>query len=260
MTLVSTIITDAYRQSNLIAVGTTETTAQQTEALRYLSRIVKGVFGAEAGENLEAFPIGSTNINRPSGYPWWNTVPDDTDWFVPENIRVMLNLSQSVTLYLHPEPDDGSRFAAIDVAGTLSTNPVTIYGNGRLIENAQSITLNTDNANSEWFYRSDMANWQKYAPIAIDDTFPFPEEFDDYFITMLALRINPSYGAMIDDQSNAMLRKVSRQLKARYRSKIPQRSELGLIRMPVVSADREFLTNDYTIYNPNTLFDKGWPI
>jgi hypothetical protein len=49
LTLVSEIITDAFRQSNLVAVGTTPTTEETTEALRYLNRIVKSVFGNEAG-------------------------------------------------------------------------------------------------------------------------------------------------------------------------------------------------------------------
>src|SRR3546814_19127941 len=86
MTLVSQIITDSFRKSNLIAIGTTPTAAQQTEALRYLNRMVKPVFGDEVGEPLTALPIGSLTIDRTSGYPWWDTVPDG-DWFVPKNTR-----------------------------------------------------------------------------------------------------------------------------------------------------------------------------
>src|SRR3546814_13330053 len=93
MTLVSQIITDSFRKSNLIAIGTTPTAAQQTEALRYLNRMVKSVFGDEVGEPLTALPIGSLNIDRPSGYPWWDTVPAG-DWFVPTNTRTVFNSSE----------------------------------------------------------------------------------------------------------------------------------------------------------------------
>lgn len=258
MTTVTQIITDAFRQSNLLAITASPTTAQQTEALRYLNRIVKSVFGNEAGDPLVAFPIGSDNIERPSGYPWWNTVPDN-DWFVPKNIRVMLNLDQSVSLYLHPAPDDGTRFAAIDASGTLATYPVTVYGNGNRIENSLSISLDTDGFDAEWFYRADIANWQKYFPLTLVDTFPFPEEFDDFFITMLAIRLNPSYGTSLDPQSQAVFDRAKTQLRARYAQNIPVRSELALIRMSRLAADRDQWGSSYWLYQPNAMFDKGWP-
>jgi len=258
MTTVTQLITDAFRQSNLLAITASPTPAQQQEALRYLNRILKSVFGNEAGDPFSTFPIGKKNITRPSGYPWWNTVPDN-DWFVPKNTRVMLNLDQSVNLYLHPAPDDGSRFAAIDVSGTLATNPVTVYGNGNMIENNETVVLNTDGFDAEWFYREDLANWVKYAPIVEVDNFPFPEEFDDFFITLLAMRLNPSYGSSLDPQSEKIFERSRAQLRARYNQVIPTRSELGLIRPSKLAADRDQWGNTYWLYNPSSMFDKGWP-
>src|SRR3546814_16128077 len=95
----------------------------------------KSVVGDEVGEPLTALPIGSLNIDRPSGYPWWDTVPDG-DWFVPKNTRAVFNLEAPLDLYLHPEPDDGSRLAVVDVAGNLATHTVPLHGHGRLIEGA----------------------------------------------------------------------------------------------------------------------------
>lgn len=258
MTTVTQIITDAFRQSNLLAITASPTTAQQDEALRYLNRIVKSVFGNEAGDPFTAFPIGKKNISRPAGYPWWNTVPDN-DWFVPKNIRVMLNLDQSVNLYLHPAPDDGSRFAAVDVSNDLASNPVTVYGNGNTIDGATSIILDTDGFDAEWFYRADLGNWQKYAPLALTDTFPFPEEFDFFFIIQLAIAMNPAYGTALDQQTQLTYSRARGQLRARYTQEIPTRSELGLIRMPKVAADRDQWGNTYWLYQPNAMFDKGWP-
>lgn len=258
MTLTSQIITDAYRQSNLLAIGTVPTADQQTEALRYLNRIVKSVFGNEAGDPLEVFPVGRNNIQRPSGYPWWNTVPDN-DWFVPKNIRIMLNLDEPVSLYLHPEPDDGSRFAVIDASENVSTFNATVYGNGRLIESALTQVLNTDGVDKEWFYRADLGNWMLYAPLIYSTPFPFPEEFDDYFITILAIRLNPQYGVQLDPQSKMIFDRSLRQLRARYTQDIPTRSELALIRMPKTSYDRDIWGTSYRYYNPNSMFDKGWP-
>jgi hypothetical protein len=259
MTLVSQIITDAFRVSNTIPLNADPTAPQQVEALRFLNRQVKSVLGNEIGDALTAFPIGRHGITRPAGYPWWNTVPDN-DWFVPENTRTILNIDTSgINLYLHPDPDDGARFAAIDTSGTLATYPVTVYGNGRTIETAASITLNTNGLDSEWFYRGDLGNWQKYSPIILTDTFPFPEEFDDYFITLLAIRLNPSYGTTLDDQTSMIFKRSQSQIRARYSQNVQARSELGLTRPAKVAADRDRWGNDYWLYNPNGMFDKGWP-
>lgn len=258
MTLVSDIITDAHRLGNILAIGDTPTDEEFTEGLRYLNRIVKSVFGNEAGEPFTAFPIGRGHIQHPSGYPWWDQVPSN-DWFVPKNTRVMLNLTTAQDLYLHPDPDDGSRFAMIDVGENLDTCPVTVYGNGRLFEEAFSQTFNTPGYDAEWWYRADLGNWLKYAPLTLTDDFPFPEEFDDFFIGLLAVRINPAYGVQMDPQAQQMLQRSAKQLKARYKQIIPVRSELGLIRPARVAADRDLWGNTYWLYQPNAMFDKGWP-
>ena len=258
MTITQQIITDAYRASNLIGVGESPDLAQQDEALRYLNRIVKSALGNEVGDILNSFPIGRKDISRPAGYPWWNDTPDN-DWFVPKNTRLMCNLDNPVEVFLHPDPDDGSRLGAIDVPGNFSTNPLTIHGNGRLIEGATSVVLNVDETDKEWFYRADLGSWMLYSPLGIADDFPFPEEFDDFFVILLAVRLNPSYNTSIDAQGKEIFERSSRQFKARYTQNIQVRSELGLIRMPKTAYDRDVWNDSYWLYNPNSMFDKGWP-
>ena len=259
MTLVSDIITDAHRVSNILAIGDTPSDEENAEGLRYINRIVKSVFGNEVGDPLEPFPIGRKGISRPSGYPWWDTVPSN-DWFVPKNTRVMLNVDTTgLNLYLHPAPDPGSRFAALDVSNDLSTFPVIVHGNGNTIDGVDTLTLDTDGFNAEWFYREDLGQWQKYAPLLLTDTFPFPLEFDDYFVTLLACRINPSYGVQMDVQTQKIMQRSKSQLAARYTQEIPVRSELALIRPTRMAADRDQWGNTYWLYQPNSMFDKGWP-
>lgn len=257
MTTVYQIIVDAYRQSNLIAIGVSPTTLQETEALRYLNRLVKSVFGYEAGDPLTGLAIGANNISRPSGYPE-DPLPGN-DWFVPKNVRVNLNLTESVSLYLHPTPNDGSRFACVDASDNLATYPVTVNGNGALIEGSTSITLNTNGLSREWFYRADMAEWVRYSPLTMFDTFPFPEEFDDFFILMLAFRLNPAYERTLDPQSQVMLSRAKSQFQARYTQEVPVRSELALIRLAKVAADRDQWGTSYSLESPEHMFNKGYP-
>jgi hypothetical protein len=258
MTTVAQIITDAYRQSNLLAVGTSPTSAEETEALRYLNRLVKSVFGSEIGESLTAFPIGSENYTTPAGYPGYDTVPD-SNWFVPKNSRLMLNLNQSINLYLHPTPDDGTRFAVNDLASSLVASPVTVYGNGRLIENSTSLTLDTNGLAREWFYRADQGNWVRYSSLIAADTFPFPEEFDDFFITMLAIRINPAFGSSLDGQSQLVLTRSTKQLKARYSQNIPMAPDIALIRMSQMSSDRDQWSTASFDFSDESRFNRGNP-
>jgi len=258
MTTVYQIIVDAYRQSNLIAIGVEPTQIQESEALRYLNRLVKSVFGNEAGENLEALPLGRNEIDKPSGFPWYGDTPGG-NFFIPLNKRLNLNLSAPTTVYLHPMPEDGARVAIVDVSKNLATNPLTISGNGRLIEGNFNLTVNTNSANIEWFYRADLGDWQKISPLGILDTFPFPEEFDDLFILMLAFRLNPSYERQLDPQSGEILRRSKTQFRARYHNIIQARSELGLLRTSRMTGDRDYwyYANDY--YDPQYSFNFGRP-
>ena len=255
MTLVSQIIIDAFRQSNLLALTASPTASQASEALRYLNRIVKSTIGNEAGDNLSSFPIGKNTYNRPAGYPWWDEEPDG-QWFVPADTRLMVNTVRPFTVYLNPDPDDGCRLAVTAASTNLVTNPLTINGNGRLVDGQANLVLTS---NAEFFYRADTASWMRYTPLTSSDTFPFPEEFDDYFITMLAMRLNPSYGASLAPESQEVFRRSKTQLRARYTQTEPQRSELGLLRLSKMAADRDQWGSIYNIYNAAAMFNKGWP-
>jgi len=259
MTTVGQIIIDAYRQSNLLSINSNPTDIQNTEGLRYLDRIVRSIYGNEAGELLEAFPIGRNNIQAPAGYPWYDQTPYP-DWFVPMNKRLILNLDGPATIYLHPNPDDGARFGILDVSGNLSTYPLTIFGNGKLIDGLNEEVFSTNGVNQEWFYRADLGNWVTTVPISdLAGTFPFPEEFDDLFITYLAMRLNPSYGMQLNPQIQDVLRRAKEQLRARYHTVIQTHSEFGLLRLPQTAVDRYLYGPQLGYYDANSTFNMGYP-
>jgi len=258
MTTVTQIITDAYRQSNLLAINSSPTDPQLAEGLRYYNRIVNSVLGNEAGENLQPFPIGRNNISRPSGYPWAGTTPS-FDWFVPLNTRLMFNLTESADIYLSPVPEDGARLGVCDVSGNLTTNNVTLHGNGRNIEGSNTITLSTDGLEREWFFREDLGDWVRAVPLTYTDESPFPTEFDDMFISMLAMRLNPSYGVQMDAQTAEIFRRARSQFRARYHNTIEVHSEDGLIRLPRTSTDRYLWGTRYGMYDPQGAFNRGYP-
>lgn len=256
MTVVSKIISDAYRLTNLTALGTAPNLAQQNEGLDYLNRLVKSVYGYEAGEPLQPIPIGRNNIERPQGFPYFEGLPDN-NWVVPVNHQLMLNLTSPLTFYLHPMPQDGARLALSDLSGNLSTNPATLVGNGRKIEGQTSLVINTDNVYIAWFYRADTGSWERVTNLTISDNMPFPEEFDDMFIILLAARINPSYAQGLDEQSSLLLRRLRTQFRARYKQVTPVNSEAGLIVMPHSDRLRDRYADWWYDYDPSSLFNVG---
>lgn len=209
MSLVSDIITAAYRETNLIPLANVPNANQIAETLPLLNTLVLSTVGHEAGDRLHDLTIGGTYDESDYANNW-----------VPVNARLVLNLSAPInTLYLDPNPKTGQRAAFVDVDNNLATYPLTINGNGRNIETLAAVTLNVSGDKREWLYRGDIGNWVKITSLVSTDQFPFPADFDDFFTTMLALRINPRYGQSIAPETGEILKRAKRNLVSRYRSK-----------------------------------------
>ena len=258
MTTVASIIQSALRETNLLPLGVTASTAQQTEAFGLLTTIVAGVLGNEAGELMTPFPLGQNDIESPQGYPWWsNELPGNI--FVQTNTRVMCNLTAAGNINLHPRPHDGARMGIVDVSNNFATNPLTIFGNGRNIEGEPEMTYSTNGEVREWIYREDLGNWVTVLPLDLAGNMPWPPEFDDMFIIMLAMRLNPRYGQVMHPASMEALKAAMRKFSARYKqSDSQQPSEDGLL----------YLTNYYRYYgrfanrqygDPSDYFNSGYP-
>lgn len=230
MTVVSSIIKDALRETNIIPIGKTPTDAEYAEGLSRLQTLIDSVKGNEAGENLTPYAIGRNEINSPSAYPWYNdSLPSDV--YLPLNVRLMLNLNSVGQANLHPRPYDGSRIAVVDVSQNLGSYGFTLVGNGRSIEGDDAVTLEDGGMSREWMYRADTGNWVRVTDITLTSDMPYPREFDDMFIILLATRLNPRYGQSLDPASQMMLSRARSQFRARYRQVIQVDSEEGLLRL-----------------------------
>lgn len=208
MTLVSTIITKAYRQSNIIPIGTTPTVNEAAEGLDLLNNIIRSSIGNEVNDECIDINVGGP-WDESGLYPAW----------LPNNARLLLNVSAATTFYLDPLPEDGQRLAVVDILGTLGTYNIIISGNGRLIENAAFFTLNTNFQTREWMYQAETGNWTRMTPLAASDQMPFPDTFDDYFILALNLRLAPIHNQQIAPENMALLKRGQRNIRARYRNK-----------------------------------------
>lgn len=248
MSLISDIITEAYRESNLIAVGTTETAAEQAEALKLLGRFINSLFGEESGELFQAINIGHNNVDY--DFTFYDGIED---WYIPLNVRLMLNLEGPKSTKLHPYPCDGARLSVIDISKNLDENNFTLQGNGRTIQGQPSITLNEDGFNGEWFYRDDIGDWSKLTNLELTDPSPFPTKYDDLLIIGLALRLAPRTGTPLSAESVSTYNSLLKKIKAQYTQNIPKSSELGLIRTPGIRWIRGY-------YSWPEAFNRGYPV
>lgn len=232
MTLASDIITRAYRESNLVTLAAGETTAQQTEALPLLNEQILSAIGFEAGAELRDLNIGGEFDQSQVAAQ-----------FVPANARLVLNLAAATTLKLSPCPYEGQRLAVADAAGNLGTNNLVLDGNGRQIEAAATLALSTNGTVRQWLYRADTANWVKLTELATSDAMPLPVEFDSFFTTRLAMRLNPRYGQAIKQETLNELARIEGKLRARYRKPRPHQD---MDTLSLLNGRRSGLTQGYT--------------
>lgn len=250
MTLISSIIADAFRESNILPLGKAPNTNQATEALRLLNALFSAIYGDEAGEGLTDWPLG--NYGRES--PGYDIAYTDQCIDHPTiNRRLIAVNTEARTVYLTLRPQDGARMGIADPFGRLATVPVTLDANGRTIESALTLVLNTNGLNREWFYRADLGDWVRLTEKADTDEMPFPADFDNFFITLLAIRLNPRYGRVMDDQSAMIYKSERKKFVARYLQSMPLEI-LDDISWPFMSTQSYDQQREFS---SNRAFDRG---
>lgn len=223
MTLVSDIIQQAYRDANLIPIGTDPSTNESAEALKRLQVLILSVLGVEAGEALTTLAVGNNNVSEPS-----DLVPAPPS-YLPLNVRVVANLEGAEELFLNPNPQDGSRLAVIDASANFATYNLTLNGNGRKVDGATTDVLSTDSQSIQYFYRADLGDWKVITSLATSDEMPFPEEFDDLFVIMLSMRLVPRNSQPMSAESLAAMERSREQFRARYTQIINTPADIGVL-------------------------------
>jgi hypothetical protein len=235
VTTATVIIQAALREGNLIPAGKSPTTAEQTEALERLNRLVSGVFGYELGENLSDWMAPTPQRTAPvaANYPQgpllngidaaipFNPQLDVSQWpYPPPNSRIVFGRVTS-TVYFPEAPSDGARMAVVMGSGAGDGGDdgeiLTLDGNGRTIEGANTLELTTPFPARSWFYRADLADWLLIEDVALEDEMLFPSELDDAWICGLAIRLAPRYSKATAVETATAYKNAMGNLKTQYR-------------------------------------------
>lgn len=226
--LASDCINYALREQNMIPLGGTAPTSWQTEALIMLNSLTRTLFSHELKSRLRdwTIPFPSAVNNILADFP---ELPYDTNALPavsndlllnpPCNVRLLCASTSAVakTVYFPWDPFDGARIAFVDLGIDAA---FTLNGNGRLIDGSADAVfypVSALNATTTWFYRADLGQWKTVADMGLSDATPLPDEYDDYFVTALSIRLSARFrqdiGAATMMRYNDMLSKI----KQRYR-------------------------------------------
>lgn len=251
MTLISSLIQDAFREGNILPLGRVPNANQLAEALRLYQQNIRSIYGDDAGEDLSDWPLGSFNVDEPG------IVDPRTADMVQRptiNSRLIATNAAASRVYLTPYPQDGSRMGIADPFARLATVPVTLDANGRTIEGSPTVVLNVNGTYQEWFYRADKCGWVKLTALLATDENPFPDDFDLFFICGLAMRLNPRFGREMDPQSAMVFKSNRRQFIARYLQSQPLEVD-DSISWPFMSTQS---FNSQREFSSNRAFNRGW--
>lgn len=251
MTLISSIITDAYRSDNIFGLRKVPDAFQVAEALRLFQQNINSIYGGDAGEPLSDWPLGAFSVDEPGFVD-----PRTTDLIQRPTInqRLLATNLAALTVYLTAYPQDGARMAIADPFSRLAAFPVTLDANGRTIEGNPTLVLNVDGTFQEWFYRADKGDWVKLTALVETDENPFPDAFDIFFICGLAMRLNPRYGRTMDTQTAAAFKVNRRQFIARYLQSQPLEVD-DSISWPFMSTQGY---DQQRAFSSNRAFNRGW--
>jgi hypothetical protein len=214
--LATQAIERAYRQAAIKRIGASFTSDEYNEGLDHLNGFIDSLFGAEIGEQLtdvqvpliqrttndpnanfnQGFPSNLTNIDQPIG------AVEDTSvdqYVLAPNSRVLNRITTPQTVFFPQNPQDGAR---ISIVNTGATATMTLDGNGRRIDGANTASFLSSGTQITYFYRADLGEWKPITQLTLTDTLPLPAEFDRLLICGTAIsltaldEINPTQGTM----------------------------------------------------------------
>jgi hypothetical protein len=164
VTVISLLITDAFREGNILPLGKAPTDNQVTEALRLYQQNIRSIYGGDAGENLTDWPLGSFAYDEPqlSSLSHADCIqrPRSTNRADRDEHRSAQDrLFDAVPAGWRSHGDCGPVWPARGF-------PVTLDANGRTIEGNPTVVLNVNGTFQEWFYRADKGNWVKLTSLS----------------------------------------------------------------------------------------------
>lgn len=198
MATVNDLVRQAFRQENLKAVSQTISDAEMAEGVEIFNEIWENIIGSTLGEKLNDWPVPpSAAVSQAREFPLLprdESLPYDTYAYPQQNYNIVSNLGGAQTVYLKQNPSDGARMGLVNIGPSYAVNPLTINANGRLIEGASSLVLDSFTATPiRWFYRADLSEWVRITEFTGTEDSPLPKQFNRFWRCAVAIDLCPRY-------------------------------------------------------------------
>lgn len=229
MTILSDIITPAYREANFKAQSQTLTAVEQSEGLALLQSLTDSLVAMVIGTRPTPWYIPSPMKTSAKAYNY-PAVPGDPGiqppqdpLYPPPNTRLFLKNTTAEVVYFQYQPEDGAVMEYVDAGHTAT---VTFDGNGMFfgltgLDTTYAVTSKsgqvTRNAPIQWVFRGDRAAWVAIETLTADGEMPFPSMFTDYWVTALSIRLAPRFGNDPRETTILRWREMVRFIALQYR-------------------------------------------
>jgi hypothetical protein len=198
-------IKKALRKLRVIEAGSNPTSAELTDCLDYLNKLLAEIVGFGGSHQLRTKTIDSS----------YEASPRDPA------IRLLCRHSGAITITLpsvgQMEIYDGMRIGIVDVSNNAATHNITVARNNWLLEGATSdLTLSTNNINRVWMFRGDLGDWKRAVDLGADDTLPFPTDLDNSMALILAQELGGEFGQSLRRSDEALAKTARIKLSSKY--------------------------------------------
>lgn len=248
MTTIGTIVGRAFREGNLIPIGTDPTAAELAEGVAALNGFVTALYGFDLGVELTDWPVPPPQRSAPvaAQYP---LAPPRADlpsavWpYPPVNTRLTVSIATATTVYLPEKPNDGARMAVVDVGASAT---LTLNANGRKINSATTATFAAGASAVEYFYRADLGMWKTIATLVEADENPLPAKYDDLLICGTSMRLAPRFGKTSAAETIGVYGARLKSAKLQYKQPTPALVSIG----ELVRSTQSYQTGANDGFNP----------
>lgn len=237
MTTAREIIQLGYREANFTAQQGVLTSDELSEGLTILQGVQDSLAGLVTGIRLTPWYVpspqrtGARSAEYPAAYGEAD-VSAEQQKFPPANARLLMRNTDDRTIWFQFQPEDG---AVMEYADVGHTGTVTLDANGALFGLSgtdKTVAIQPDVTRNEprrWLYRMDYGAWLEVVPLTLDDEIPFPSAYNDYFITLMAIRLSPRFGAEPRQATTLRYREMMTFIRAQWMQSAPQVSaDLGV--------------------------------
>jgi len=218
MTQIKDLIQAAYRETNIIPVGASPSSNEETEALFLFNRVF-----SETVQLIEknSLPYGvvddTTKLN------------DNGNISVLSNRNVQVIKPSNVSLEFPLYPAEGDRIIVeISKAGVAPVSPVTLISGPVWEIDNYSAPITDPSFLGKWVFVSTKGGWKSLGEFSKNDDFIFPSEFDDFFTLRLAARLAQRNGEALSELAIIEMQRRERDFLKIYRDRRGQQEELPL--------------------------------